>query len=423
MNKKFAVPRGTNDILPDQAPLWETLELAARKICKSYGYREIRTPVYEETALFKRSLGQTSDVVNKQLLELASNKEKEDGEGLSLRPEGTAAVVRSYLENSFDGREALSKFFYIGPMFRGERPQKGRLRQFHQIGAEAIGPNSTSPYLDAEMIALAMCLLKDLGVKGPKLKINSLGSKADKEHISKWLREKFSAHAAELCEDCKSRYERNVFRVLDCKKEGCRKLVNSLVKDLPLSQESQNYFQSVQSALKSVGIEFEVAPHLVRGLDYYIHTVFEISSDGLGSQDAVGAGGRYNGLIHELGGNEKADYGAIGFALGIERILLASGKLEAAAVGTDAFVIAMDEAYQAQAFILAQKIRAAGLSADMSYAGGSVKSQMNKANKANARFALILGEEEMKNKTVAVKNMQASTQEQVAWDQVIERLK
>ena len=422
MIKKFAVPRGTSDILPEQVLLWEHLESKARSICKSYGYREIRTPIYEDTALFKRSLGQTSDVVNKQLLELAINKERDD-EGLALRPEGTASIVRAYLENSFDGREALSKLFYLGPMFRGERPQKGRLRQFHQIGVEAIGPNSTSPYLDAEVIALAMRMLKELGIQGPKLKVNSLGSKEDKAHVSLWLREKLAAKADELCEDCKSRYERNVFRVLDCKKEGCRKLVNSLVKDLPLSQESQDYFKSVQNALKSVGVEFEIAPHLVRGLDYYIHTVFEITAEGLGSQDAVGAGGRYNGLIHELGGNEKMDYGAIGFALGIERILLASRGLINQAPTLDAFVIAMDEINQAQAFSLVQKIREAGLSADMNYAGGSIKSQMSKANKANARFALILGEEEMKNKTVSIKNMQDSTQEQVALEKVIERLK
>ena len=193
MNKTFNVPRGTSDILPDAVPLWEELESKARKICKSYGYREIRTPVYEDINLFKRSLGVTSDIVNKQLLELASAKEKED-EGYALRPEGTAAVVRSYIENSMDGKEALSKFFYMGPMFRGERPQKGRLRQFHQIGVEAIGPNSTSPFLDAEVIALAMHLLKELGVKDPQLKINSLGSKEDKVNISAWLRGEFAKH-------------------------------------------------------------------------------------------------------------------------------------------------------------------------------------------------------------------------------------
>jgi len=416
----FAVPRGTSDILPDVFPLWETLETKARKICKSYGYREIRTPVYEDINLFKRSLGQTSDVVNKQLLELVSGKEDE---GYALRPEGTASVVRSYIENSFDGRESLSKFFYLGPMFRGERPQKGRLRQFHQIGVEAIGPNSTSPFLDAELIALAMHLLQELGVKGLRLKINSLGSKEDKAAISTWLRAELGQHKSELCEDCQARFERNVFRVLDCKKEACRKIVNLIVKNLPLSAESQLYFDQVCAALTSAGVVFEVAPHLVRGLDYYTHTVFEISADGLGSQDAVGAGGRYNGLVHEIGGNQKIDYGAIGFALGIERILLASGQELTVASGPDAFVIAMKEEYQSQAFLLLQQLRFAGISADMSFVASSMKSQMGKANKANARFALILGEDEIKNQTVALKNMQASTQEIVAIKDVVELLK
>ena len=190
-------------------------------------------------------------------------------------------------------------------MFRGERPQKGRLRQFHQIGVEAIGPNSTSPFLDAEVIALAMHLLKESGVKDPRLRINSLGSQEDKTNISAWLRGEFAKHKKDLCEDCQGRFERNVFRVLDCKKEGCRKVAALVVKNLPLSPESQNYFDEVQVALKNAGIAFEVSPHLVRGLDYYTHTVFEITAEGLGSQDAVGAGGRYGGLVHELGGSEN----------------------------------------------------------------------------------------------------------------------
>ena len=417
--QKFSVPRGTSDILPDLIPLWEDVESKARKILKSYGYREIRTPIYEETALFKRSLGQASDIVNKQLLELATNKE----EGYALRPEGTASVVRAYLENSFDKKEPLSKLFYIGPMFRGERPQKGRLRQFHQIGVEAIGPNSASPHLDAEILALAMHLLKALGVKNPKLKINSLGSKEDKEHISVWLRGELKKHKKDLCEECQNRFERNVFRVLDCKNEACRKVAASVVKKLPLSDASQDHFQSIQNALKSIGVDFEIAPHLVRGLDYYTHTVFEVTAEGLGSQDAVGAGGRYGGLVHELGGDAKTDFSAIGFALGIERILLASGAAQPVPSTIDAFVITMDEAGQKQAFKLVNDLRHAGISADMSYTGGKIGSQMNRANKLNARFALILGEEEMKNGAVAVKNMTSGTQENIKLENVLEYLR
>jgi histidyl-tRNA synthetase len=418
---KFAVPRGTTDILPDVIPLWEELETKARKVLKSYGYREIRTPLYEETALFKRSLGQTSDVVNKQLLELVSNKERED-EGYALRPEGTASIVRSYLENSMDKKEMLSKLFYMGPMFRGERPQKGRLRQFHQIGVEAIGIDGASPYLDAEILALCMHLLSEFGVQKTRLKINSLGSKEDKEQVSSWLREQFAKHKAELCEDCQSRYERNVFRVLDCKNESCRRVVNTVLgkdKALPLAEASKRYFELVQKTLEDLGIAYEVSPHLVRGLDYYTHTVFEITAEGLGSQDAIGAGGRYSELVKELGGDEKTEYGAIGFALGMERILIALGKTQAPLQGIDAFVIETNPEYQARAFKLLNDLRKSSISASASFSGGSMKSLMNRANKANARFALIIGEQEFKDNTVTVKDMQKSTQEIVSLGDVI----
>ncbi len=433
MTKLFAVPRGTSDILPETTPLWEALEFLVRKICKSYGYREIRTPIYEDVSLFKRSLGQTTDVVNKQLIELTAGPKGPLGEtsarqedvimGYALRPEGTASVVRSYIENSLDGKESLSKLFYMGPMFRGERPQKGRLRQFHQIGVEAIGPNSASPFLDAEVIALAMHLLRELGVNEPQLKINSLGSKEDKARISTWLRAEFAPYTNNLCADCRARFERNVFRVLDCKHESCRKVVATVVKDLPLSVPSKEYFDQVQAALKSVGIPFTVSPHLVRGLDYYTHTVFEITAQGLGSQDAVGAGGRYNGLVHELGGNPKIAYGAVGFALGIERILLALGETAVPLAGIDVYIMAMKEEYQPLIFLVLQLLRKSGISAEMSFAGGSMKSQMGRANKAGARFALIVGEDEVKNNSIAVKDMEKSTQETVALADILEYLR
>ena len=418
MKTIFATPRGTTDIT-DDVHLWQQLEFQARRILHVYGFREIRTPIYEESDLFKRSLGQTSDVVNKQLLELAPQGDEQ----YALRPEGTAAVVRSYLQNDLDKKESLSKLYYIGPMFRGERPQKGRLRQFHQIGVEAIGPNSASPYLDAEVLRLAMHLLKDLGVKEPRLKINSLGSKEDKEHISVWLRGEFAKHKEQLCPDCQTRFERNVFRVLDCKQESCRKLVATVVIHLPLSQESTDYFTAVQKALTTLGVEFHIAPHLVRGLDYYTHTVFEITASGLGSQDAIGAGGRYSGLVHELGGDEKVNFGAIGFALGMERVLLSKGIADVQAPGIDVYVIAMDTVYLPQAFALLDALRQAGISADLSYNGGSLKSQMNRANKANAGYALILGENEVKNNAVALKDMQLGKQEIVGLDVVVEALK
>jgi histidyl-tRNA synthetase len=437
--RSFAVPRGTSDILPDASSYWEALEFLARKICKSYGYREIRTPVYEDVNLFKRSLCATTDIVNKQLLYVTPSQPLLENKGQPLRtgsydesdftnqyvlrPEGTASIVRSYIENSLDGKESLTKLFYIGPMFRGERPQKGRLRQFHQVGVEAIGPNSTSPFLDAEVMALAMHLLKEFGIKGPRLKINSLGSKEDKAKISAWLRTELAKHKDHLCTDCRERFERNVFRVLDCKNESCRKIVNAVVKNLPLSVSSQEYFAKVQEALKSVKIPFEISPHLVRGLDYYIHIVFEITAQGLGSQDAVGAGGRYNGLVHELGGDTKVTYGAVGFALGIERILLAVGEPAIELPKVEAFVMAMKEEYYPLAFLVLQLLRKSGISADMNFSVGSMKSQMGKADKSGARFALIVGEEEVKNNSIAVKDMQKSIQESVLLADIVEYLK
>ncbi len=432
MTLRFSAPRGTSDILPDDISAWETVEVKARQILKTYGYREIRTPMYEETALFKRSLGQASDVVNKQLLELSARQDSllrggEADEAIyALRPEGTASVVRSYIENSFDKKELLSKFFYIGSMFRGERPQKGRLRQFHQIGVEAIGIDGASPYLDAEILMLAMHLLQEFGVQNPKLKLNSLGSREDKERISLRLREEFSKHKQELCEDCQGRFERNVFRVLDCKNESCKKvarLVMGAGKVLPLSDNSRLYFENVQGLLKDAGVAFEVSPHLVRGLDYYTHTVFEITAGGLGSQDAVGAGGRYDRLLDDLGGNEKTPYGAIGFALGIERILLATGKVQGEPQGIDTFVIETQAEYQPKAFKLLSDLRKNGIGAMASFSGGSMKAHMSRANKANARFVLILGEEEMKNNAVSIKNMQTGAQEIVAIENVIGVLK
>jgi histidyl-tRNA synthetase len=421
--QKFSVPRGTCDILPDEIFSWGTIENKARQVLRSYGYREIRTPVYEETALFKRSLGQTSDIVNKQLLELATNKE----EGYALRPEGTASVVRSYLENSFDKKEPLSKLFYIGPMFRGERPQKGRLRQFHQIGVEAIGPNSIWPYLDVEIIALAMHLLKDFGVKNPKLKINSLGSKESKEKASIELRERLRAHKKDLCKDCQDRFERNIFRVLDCKNESCHRIVASVIKDLPLSDgPSRLHFEYVQRLLNDLGVEYEIAPYLVRGLDYYSYTVFEITAEGLGSQDAIGAGGRYADLVEDLGGNPKANIAGIGFALGIERILLATGQIQDTPTAIDAYMVVMesDSDYQREAFKIVDRLRKAHLNVDMTYTGDrSVKSQFSRANKLNARFTLILGEEEFKNRCIAVKDMTNRTQENVKMENVLEYLK
>src|SRR3989338_6714634 len=398
MTKQFSlprvprVPRGTNDILPSEMAQWQAVEVKARRILATYHFAEIRTPIFEQTSLFKRSLGQTSDVVNKQLLELVSPGEEE---GFALRPEGTASVARSYIENSMDRQEGISKLFYIGAMFRGERPQKGRLRQFHQIGVEVIGANTATPYLDAEVIALNAELLRTLGVKDFRLKINTLGSPQDKEHFSQALRKALQADVDKLCEDCQDRFERNVFRILDCKNSACRAVVAGIkLGHGHLSAESQKYYAELKKILQGLKVEFEEVLTLVRGLDYYTHTVFEITQSSLGSQDALSAGGRYNDLVAQLGGPQVD---AVGFACGIERILLATAdENKPQPDPLTVYVIALDEKIFPKAFSILQKLRASGISSDMSYKVSSMKSHMRAADKAGSKYAAIIGEEEDK---------------------------
>jgi len=425
--KAFSVPRGTADILPDAVGLWHYLENQARRLMQIYSYQEIRTPVFEETELFARSVGQTSDIVQKQMLTLASQQgsNKEDSSlsagTLSLRPEGTASVVRSYIENGLARQEKLSKLFYIGPMFRGERPQKGRLRQFHQIGVEAIGIQSASPYLDAEIISLSVELLKAFGVNDFVLKLNTLGSLSDKENFSVYLKERLAVSLNGLCPDCRNRYERNVFRVLDCKNAGCRNIVHGLKLDFQhLSSESLDYYETVKKILTNQGVVYVEDPCLVRGLDYYTHTVFELSCARLGSQDALGAGGRYNHLVQQLGGPE-AD--AVGFALGMERILLATEAEIGPGHNTlDVFVVALSEAAMLRAVQIVAALRFAGLAVDMRFDGGSLKSQMRQANKLNARFAAMIGSEELEAGQITLKNMEDGEQRSVAMDQLDEMI-
>lgn len=414
MTQKFSLPRGTADILPHEVALWQDLETKSRNILSRFGYREIRTPLFEETELFARSMGQTSDIVQKQMLTLKSQSDEAESSNFALRPEGTAAIVRSYIQNDFDKKEAISKLFYVGPMFRGERPQKGRLRQFHQVGAEAIGPNTASPYLDAELIAMAVSLLKEAGLSADQfhLKLNTLGSSEDKENFSKYLRERLKPHLSKLCPDCQNRFERNVFRILDCKNRECRAVVAGLKLDHSyLSEDSRKYFNDVCSALESLNIKYEVSFALVRGLDYYTHTVFEIDCPTLGSQQAVGAGGRYSGLVSQLGGPQVD---AIGFALGMERVLLALGKTEAEGQALDLWLVSMDEKALKQNFLIAKQVRDTGFSADMSYKLSSMKSQMRLADKMKSRYVIILGEEELGKGVVTIKNMQNGDQQQIS---------
>jgi len=434
MTTKLSIPRGTADILPEHIFLWQDLESTARSIFHAYNYKEMRTPIFEDTALFARSVGQTSEIVQKQMLNLASQKLTEDGNiqlsGLSLRPEGTASVVRSYIGNHIDKKEKISKLYYIGPMFRGERPQKGRLRQFHQIGAEVIGPGAGHPYLDAEVISLCIHILKDFGLSGFKLKINTLGSPSDKQKYADILKQKFMPYLKNLPEALQNRYQENIFRILDSKDRQSKEIVQKVkIDDDYLSKDSREHFDHVKQALDSLGIEYEHDQRLVRGLDYYTHTVFEIKDDRLGSQDALGAGGRYNNLVRQLGGEKRLDIFALGFALGIERILIAMPKKPSTdGPRVQAYILPMNVGAFIKAFDLAKDLRTAGVSCDINYSNiaAGMRQQMTMANKSQARFAVIIGEDELKEKVVSIKNMDTGAQEKIAcddWNTIIKKLK
>lgn len=401
MFKKVA---GTKDILPEEAYSWQRVEAIAHKVFSLYNYREIRTPIIEEASLFNRTLGQTTEIVQKQMF-LIHNQD----DTYALRPEGTASIVRSYLENNLDKTAAFIKLYYIGPMFRLERPQKGRLRQFHHIGAEAIG--SQDPTLDVEVIALAIQLLKNFGISGYTLKINSLGCPKDKQALSLSLKEKLQKKSKELCAECQDRIKNNVLRVLDCKNESCQEIVKIICHGQNhLCPDCAEHFEEVKKGLDNLEIPFQVYPQLVRGLDYYNRTVFEIAHPDLGSQDAVGAGGRYNNLVQELGGSSL---GAIGFAFGVERLLLAQDAPVEKPGKKLVYLIALGKEAKIQGLKILEQLRKSDIACDTDYLNKSLKGALRAANDIGASFVLILGEDELKKNVITLKNMSDSTQKEV----------
>ena len=402
-------PRGTKDILPDTVAQWTHVEKVIRELCARYGYHEIRTPIFEHTELFLRGIGETTDVVEKEMYTFTDRGER----SLTLRPENTASVVRSYLQNKLYAADALVKLFYIGSMFRYDRPQAGRYREFHQFGVEALGEEN--PAVDAEIIVLAVEFLRALGLQELKLHLNSVGCPKCRPVYRERLQEFFRPHLEELCTDCRSRFERNPLRLLDCKNEHC----HALAEDAPritdcLCDECRTHFAEVQSYLTAAGIPFELDANLVRGLDYYTKTAFEVKYTPLGAQSAVAGGGRYDGLVEEVGGPPTP---GIGFAVGLERVLLALEKQELLPEepeAVDVFVVALGEAAQIPAFKLLHELRVAKLSAAMDFAGRSMKAQMKQANKKNARFVAILGEDEVKEASALLKDMKTSEQKKLA---------
>jgi histidyl-tRNA synthetase len=337
----------------------------------------------------------------------------------ALRPEGTASIVRAYIENNLDKAAGFRKVYYTGAMFRRERPQKGRLRQFHHIGAEAIG--SACAELDIEMIRLADHLLKEIALGGYLIKLNSLGCKKDKKELTAGLHKSLKGKLPKLCPDCKARFTRNPLRILDCKNEACRQIIGKLeIKDTHLCPDCREHFSKVTAGLDALGLNYEVSPHLVRGLDYYTRTVFEITHPDLGAQDALGAGGRYDNLVKELGG---PDVGAIGFALGVERVLLAAGGRASTSSQNLVYLITLGEEAKKQGLKILDDLRSAGLPCDTDYENKSLKGAMRTANDLSARFVLILGENELKNNSVTLKDMASSEQREVPLEKIIAELK
>ncbi len=391
---------GTKDILPDEIGKWRKLEKIVINTFRNYNYKEIRTPVFEETKIFSRGIGESTDIVSKEMYTFLDRS----GTSITLKPEMTATVVRALIEHSLYKKNSLNKFFYISPMFRQERPQAGRLRQFHQFGAEAIGSNN--PFLDAEMIIIAFRILKQLGLKNISVKINSLGVHQSREKYKKLLREFLADHFNDLSNESKKRFDTNILRIFDSKEEQDQKIMeNAPLLIEYLDDESLEHFEKVKISLLDAKIPFEIDPKLVRGLDYYTHTTFEIISSSVGSQSALCGGGRYNGLCKELDG---PDLPGVGFAAGIERILLACENEKSLNIDEekiDLYIVTINPVIYNYAFNLAINFREKNLSVEMDYLNRSLKAQMREANKLNSRYVLIIGGEEFQNNLLVLKNM------------------
>ncbi len=420
---KYVSVKVMEDLLPQDAWLWHELERLAREELEAYGYSEIRTPILEDTAVFVRSIGETTDIVTKEMFTFLDRKER----SLTMRPEGTAPIVRAYVEHTLVNTASVLQLYYIGPMFRAERPQKGRLRQFHQIGVEIIGSRST--YSDAEVIQRLWQLLKSFGLDDAVIKLNSLGCKEDKERFASKLREYLNDRKSELCDDCKTRIDKNVFRSLDCKNEACKQVLSGAPNILDsLCEKCKTEYARLKSILSGLKVSFSEVKNLVRGLDYYTGTVFEVTHAALGAQDAIGAGGRYDNLVKDMGG---PDAGAIGFALGIERIILAikakAPKSKGAAV---VYVATLGDAAKLKGIELAEEIRGvlkgnmpSGFVVLKDIGETSLKSQLRNADKNGARLVVILGDDEISQGKAKLKDMVEKKEDEVAIDSIAGEIK
>ena len=405
--------KGVKDILPEDIPAWRQLETTARRIFEDFGFCEIRVPIFEYTELFARSIGTTTDIVEKEMYTF----EDRDGRKITLRPEGTAGVVRAFIEHKLYTTAQLTKLYYQGPMFRHERPQKGRYRQFHQIGVEALGIDH--PHVDIEMLAMLQQLYSALGIGGLTLQINSLGDSACRGAYQATLKQYLKQKLPALCGDCQRRYETNPLRILDCKIDA-DKFSDSPVMLDHLCGPCKNHFQIVEQGLKKLGIPFEVNPRLVRGLDYYTRTTFELVMGHMGAQNTVAAGGRYDGLVQEVGGPATP---GIGFALGIERTV---SLMDAAGLRLNkpmVYIAALGEEAVSLTLPVVHALKSTGFRVDTDYLGASLKSQMKKADKSGAGYTLIIGEQEVKTNTAVLRNMVTKEQTILVLSNVVEGLK
>ena len=395
-------------MLPGQWGWWRQLCGQARRLFELYGYGEVRTPILEHSPLFVKGTGSTTDIVEKQMYTLRN--EGSDEASITLRPEGTPPTIRTYLENQFHKKITFQKFYYIGPMFRKERPQKGRLRQFHQAGVEAVG--GSSPLLDVETVLLARDIYRAAGLEDFEIKLNSIGCEACRTEFRREVHGMLEQHRDELCEDCQNRMDRNVFRVLDCKKEQCQEIVEGLppITDY-LCDDCSAHHDQVKSALADESVDFVADPGLVRGLDYYTRTVYEITHPGLGARDTICGGGRYDGLVELLGGPSLP---CVGFAMGLEASLLAMeaelGEPSATDINPTVYVVSFEATARPESFKLIQRLRAAGIEAEMDFEERSASAQLRMADNMNARLCFLMGEQEFQSGEVLIKNMKSGDQ-------------
>lgn len=413
----YSAPKGTRDLLPGETEKWRYVERHVHQVCDLYNYKEIRTPIFEQTELFVRGIGEVTDIVEKEMYTFFDKGDR----SMTLRPEGTAPVARAFIEHKMFGEALPVKLYYVGPMFRYERPQAGRYRQFAQFGIEAFG--SGDAVLDAEVIDLAHTVYSGLGLRQIEAKVNTIGCPMCRPKYRQHIRQVLSGSLAQLCEDCRSRYERNPMRILDCKNERCRDLVEAVGSIEPfLCEDCAAHFRTLQESLQTMSVPFRVDPTVVRGFDYYTRTVFEFVASGIGAQDAIGGGGRYDGLIESCGGPSTP---GVGFAAGLDRLLLA---MEAQGITPDladrlgCFVVALGARARAVSARLVTELRRHGVSADLDYMDRGIRAQLKHASRCGARSVVILGKDELESGVIQFRDMDRSEQWEMPLPEAVGRI-